>query len=377
MRIGIDAHILGKGKGGVERVLHHIVRQVPTLMPDAEFVVFVNRHYKTEFAERSNVRYCRLPISEPIVQRSLILPWLCRKQKLDLIHVQRAAPPCVQARMVVHTHDLLPLTAPADHAGFRDTIIRHSTSHSLRRADSVLTVSESVAAEIRSLFPETKEKLTAIANGVEAEFFHPKQINESRSPIHQRLDLASDYVLYLGALMARKNLEVVVRGFREFLQNRPVNAAPVKLVLAGMSRSDEYVSRLKTLAQTLIPGSVCFTGFITDGECLALLQHASAFLAPSRGEGFDLPALEAMASGIPIIASELPVHRELLGDDVLYFPHDDVGRLAMTLGQLLDDTVLHQTLATRGLRRVQQYSWAAMANRLATFYRQQLSKPTR
>ena len=107
-----------------------------------------------------------------------------------------------------------------------------------------------------------------------------------------------------------------------------------------MSRSSRHEARLRQLAAELAPEAICFAGFVTDKECLALLQHASIFLAPSRGEGFDLPPLEAMACAIPVICSELPVHRELLGDDALYF--DPASPAALQLTKVAD------SLASKG-----------------------------
>ncbi|MGA3007568.1 MAG: glycosyltransferase, partial [Opitutaceae bacterium] len=266
MRIGLDAHLLGQGKGGVERVVHHMVRLLPALLPASEFVVFTRRGYTAPFGPRPNVRYRRLPVADPLLQRSLVLPWLARRERLDLLHVQRAAPPCIRARLVVHTHDLLPLTAPADHRGLRDQLVRRLMPRSIRRADGVLTVSESVAAEIRSHFPHASGKLTAIPNGIDANFFRPKPPGARRTSIHSRLNLTGDYVLYLGALMPRKNLDVAVRGFGEYLRDpllRP-SARDTKLVLAGMTRSKAYESGLRALAGHLAPGAVVFAGFVTE-----------------------------------------------------------------------------------------------------------------
>jgi hypothetical protein len=71
MRIGLDAHILGKGKGGVERVVHQMVRLLPELMPQSEFVVFTKKGYLAPFGPRPNVRYRPLPVDDPVVQRSV------------------------------------------------------------------------------------------------------------------------------------------------------------------------------------------------------------------------------------------------------------------------------------------------------------------
>lgn len=368
MRIGLDAHILGKGKGGVERVVHQMVRLLPSLLPEHEFVVYVTRHYRPSFPARANVRFRTLPVAEPLLQRSVVLPWLARRDALDLLHVQCAAPPFVRARLVVHIHDLLPLRAPADHRGLRDRLVRQMTPGTLRRADGVLTVSESVAGEIRADFPFAAAKLTAIPNGIEGGFFRPRAAKARRAGIHERFGLTDDYLLYVGAFAARKNLEVTIRAFGRLL--RDPRRATSKLVLAGMCRSAPYLARLRALAAEVAPGAVIFTGFVDDRECLELLQHARIFLAPSRGEGFDLPPLEAMSCGIPVVCSELPVHRELLEDDALYFHPDRPEELTAALTRLDSEPALHRRLSQGGPPRAARYTWENAMERMADFYRQ-------
>lgn len=375
MRIGLDAHILGKGKGGVERVVHQMVALLPELRPQDDFVVFTNRHYTAPFPRRTNVRYQRLSVSDPLIQRSVVLPWFARRAKLDLLHVQRAAPSRTPCRLIVHTHDLLPLTAPQDHRGLRDRIVRTLTPRSLRRADCVLTVSQSVGNEIRRLFPKIARKVAVVPNGIDGELFRPKAPSAPRSEVHARLELSGDYFLYLGALMSRKNLEVVIRGYAAFLRRLSSETSAPRLVLAGMSRSDAYVLRLKRLAEECAPGKVCFTGFITDSECVALLQHATAFLAPSRGEGFDLPALEAMSCAIPVICSDIPVHREMLGIDALYFPTHDAAGLACVLERFWEQPALREQLSQSAPTRAAGFNWGAAMEQLSELY-QHLVAPT-
>jgi glycosyltransferase involved in cell wall biosynthesis len=136
-----------------------------------------------------------------------------------------------------------------------------------------------------------------------------------------------------------------------------------------MSRSEDYAARLRRLAQELAPDAVHFAGFISDVECVALLQHASAFLAPSRGEGFDLPALEAMACGIPVVCSDIPVHRELLGDEVLFFSTDSADDLGAQLSALFAAPDLLHTLKRAGPKHAARFSWARSMQQLAQLYR--------
>jgi alpha-1,3-rhamnosyl/mannosyltransferase len=356
MRIGIDAHILGKGSGGVERVVFQMVRQVPDLLPGHSFIIFTNRSYRPPFPDRPNVRYVSLLLSDPVIQRSLLLPWLVRRWRLDLLHVQRIAPPFPGCRLVVSIHDILPLTDRSSHPGWRDELVRRLTPGSIRRADRIVTVSNTVRDELAARFPESAGRVTAIYNGIDPEFYQDDDARERDRP---------PYLLCMGAIAPRKNLEVVLRAFRIFLKG-PRQA---RLVLAGLIRSRAYQERLNRLVAELdLTGSVTFTGFISDEDYRLLLQGARLFLAPSRGEGFDLPALEAGASGRAVICSDIPVHRELLGDGAVFFPPDDAETLARQIEDLWEREEERNRLGRAARQRAADFSWERMAGQLAALY---------
>ncbi len=304
----------------------------------------------------------------------MLLPWLAKRERLGLLHVQRIAPPRIKAQLIVHTHDLLPITAPDDHRGFRNALVRHLTASSLRRADAILTVSNSTAREIEKKFPFASNKTVAIDNGVEHDVFRPKTVNASRVAIHHRLELTGDYILYIGAIMARKNLRVAIEGFRKFIEQAPVERRGMKLVLAGMCRSQTYADELRAAADGLPKGSIVFAGFITDAECVDLLQHAWLFLAPSRGEGFDLPALEAMACSVAVLCSDIPVHREVLAERAEYFETDRADSLADGLLKLTQNEEARLAQARLGPAFAQRYNWQSSMTKLASLYRVLTSK---
>ena len=109
LRIGIDGHVIGKTIGGVERYVEKVVELVPDLCPQHQFIVFVARRNMARFAadSRRNVQFVGLPVADPIVQRSLVLPWMVRKHRLDILHVQRIVPwACGGCRMLLTVHDL-------------------------------------------------------------------------------------------------------------------------------------------------------------------------------------------------------------------------------------------------------------------------------
>jgi glycosyltransferase involved in cell wall biosynthesis len=146
-------------------------------------------------------------------------------------------------------------------------------------------------------------------------------------------------------------------------------ARRARLILAGLVRSPVYQERLDRLVTELdLSGAVIFTGFIPDEKYRALLNGARLFVAPSRGEGFDLPALEAAASARAVICSDIPVHRELLGEASVFFPHGDAEALARCLEDLWERPEERDRLGHAARARAADFTWERMAAQLAALY---------
>ena len=113
-----------------------------------------------------------------------------------------------------------------------------------------------------------------------------------------------------------------------------------------------------------LEGRVRLMGFVGDADLVDLYRAAAAFVSASRDEGFNMPVLEAMASAVPTLCSDIPVHRELFEGAAAFFPADDEVALAGQLCQVLTDTSLRRQLVQSGLARAQHFSWNAAVQRV-------------
>jgi glycosyltransferase involved in cell wall biosynthesis len=332
--------------------------------PWYDYVFFVNRRYPIPADSPANVTYVPLPFSDPLIERSVILPWLALKHRLDLLHVQRITPPLVNCALVVSLHDILPLTHPRDYRGWRNALVRFMTPESARRADCILTVSGTTKNEIVKTLHVPAAKVAFAYNGIDHEFFRPQL---EKKTIAGRFSLLADpYMLYLGALETRKNLEMVLQAFAGFLASIKGKA---RLIIAGGERTSGYGQHLKKLVrEKQLSDNVTFTGFVSDSECLELLSNARLFLAPSRGEGFDIPPLEAMSCGVPVICSDIEVHRELFTGAAEFFPADKPDMLAQLMAGLWEDEQLRESLIQKGLSLAQKFIWENTARKTAAVY---------
>ncbi|MFZ5562463.1 MAG: glycosyltransferase family 4 protein [Thermodesulfobacteriota bacterium] len=362
MRIGIDAHILGKQRGGVERYVAEIVARVPALLPEHRFFVFVNRRFAKKVFSSGNVTYVATPLSDPILQRSVILPVLARRWRIDLLHTQRVLPFFAGCRCLVSMHDILPLSAPDNHRGFRNFLIRRLTPGSARRAVAVLTVSRTVRREIIETLGVSEEKVKVVYNGL----YRPSP--QTAAPDENETGIPPPYILYAGAIERRKNLLCLVRAFGRM---REKTKTSLTLVIAGMDRDNAYKKELRALiGREGLDDRVIFTGFVRDTVLTGLYRNADMLVAPSMGEGFDLPPLEAMALGTPVICSDIEVHRELLDDAAVFFDPVSADGLAAAILSFYAHPEQRKALVDRGLAVAGRFTWEETARQTADIYRE-------
>ena len=373
MRIGIDGHVLGKNIGGVERYVEKVVELVPDLCPRHEFIVFVSRRAKARYAadRRPNVRFVALPASDPIVQRSVVLPWLVRRHKLDILHVQRIAPWATdRCRIMLTVHDLIPIKHPDAYPGLRSQLIRWLSPGSIARADFIVCPSQFVCDDIGRSYPGARAPKRPFYNGVDTERFARRTSRDGRETL-RRLGIEEPFVFSPGAIEGRKNIETILSALAQL--DRP--SRPL-LILSGAIRDRGYFDRMTALAGALaVEDRVRHLGFVSDDDLIDLYGEAAVCVAASRDEGFNLLPLEAMACGAPVLCSDIPVHRELYDGAAFFFPPDSAGSLARALATVRATAGDRRAIAGAADAIVRRFSWDATAHRMAAFFEELCAKP--
>ena len=373
MRIGIDAHVLGKGLGGVERFLRHVVEELPRVAPQHEYVIFMNRQAVRDglLQAAANVKIVPLAVSNPLIERSLLLPWLIRRHRLDALMVQRLAPWfCGRCKLVLTVHDITPLKFPREYRGLTNRLVQLLTGDSVRRADLIFTPTQTIADEVRSYFGVKDTPIRPFYNGVDVQSFSRAPGEMQPAQLIEKQGICRPYIFVSGAIEARKNLETIYRAVGALAPDHPVD-----LVLAGSIRDQAYADRLANLAQTLgIESRVRRLGFVEEDLLVALYQQALAYTTASRDEGFNIPPLEAMACGIPVICSDIPVHRELFEGSALFFPVDSAEALANCIRQVITAPESLKHLRENGNALVARLNWRATGERVAAGFARLIEK---
>ena len=234
----------------------------------------------------------------------------------------------------------------------------------VRSARAVFTVSEASRRLIAERFGLDEQAIGIVSEA-------PDRTFSPRTPEQTAAELGilgldrGRYFVYAGGISPHKNLETLIDSFAELRRRR--GDVP-RLVLVGDLAGDPYMSAAATVRSRIselgLGEDVLLPGFVSDEQLACLYSGALAAVLPSLAEGFGLPAVEAAACGTAVVLSDLPAHRETLGDGGLYFAPRDVAGLASQMARVLDDPQLRRTTAERGLEQVSRLSWDAGAAQL-------------
>jgi glycosyltransferase involved in cell wall biosynthesis len=214
-----------------------------------------------------------------------------------------------------------------------------------RRAQAVFTVSHFSKTELLRYTRIPAERITVTPLGVA-----PWQ------PTGQPRPQTKPYILYIGNVKPHKNLGLLVSAFQ-----RMANRIPHDLIIVGQTDGFRTADTTLTARLKRLEGRIHLTGRVSDLKRRQYLEHADAFIFPSRYEGFGLPPLEAMAAGVPVIVSTAGSLPEVCGDAALYTDPNDPEELAERLWHILSDSPLRATLIQRGLTRCRRFSWDTCA----------------
>jgi glycosyltransferase involved in cell wall biosynthesis len=318
MRLGLDATPLLGARTGIGRYTQQLLSALNDGRDELVATAFTLRGRDAlQVPPGVAVRSRPLPARglQAAWARSELPPVEWLTGRLDVFHATNfVLPPLRRAAGVVTVHDLayLHLTSTVSSASAR---YRTLVPRSLRRASVVVTPSEAVAAQVRDAYaPEAP--VVAVPHGVAA---WRTSARPPSAALRAHLGLPSSYVLFVGTLEPRKDVRTLLAA------HRLVRDAP-PLVLVGPPGWGEQVD---------VSGAVT-PGYLDEDDLAAVVAGAAALVLPSRDEGFGLPVLEALAAGTPVVASDLPVLREVGGEVVTYAPVGDAEAFAAALETVLD-----------------------------------------
>lgn len=297
--------------------------------------------------------------------------WQLAKLKVDLFHATHyVLPALVPCKAVVTIHDIIHLLYPEflpNRLAF--TYAMWMIRRSLQRGDRIVTVSHNTRQDLMSYFRVGGQKIDVVYNGIESSFCKPLPDEDLRRWM-QNLGLERPYVLFVGNPKPHKNLDSIVKAYARALELKPF---PHKLVCVGDRSGIE--SKVRQRAEQLgISDRILLLGHVAQEALPAIYQGASLFLYPTLYEGFGLPVIEAMASGVPVITSNTSSLKEIAAGYADLVSPLDIEAMAQSILHCLGSEDHAATLSKLGRQRALDFDWRRTAEDTLAIYRQTLGQ---
>lgn len=253
--------------------------------------------------------------------------------------------------VVITVHDMLYEMFPQTFRRLDDRFFRQQKQRCVQQADAVICISETTAQHLQSYINVPRDKIVVIPLAYSTAF---RVLKETSAPVHR------PYLLYIGGRRAYKNFDRLLESYRRWRYKEEV-----ALVVVGNPWSPQEKQQISTYD---LEGYILRMNPVDDTQLAHLYNQALAFVYPSLYEGFGIPLLEAAACGCPVIASDIPSSREVLGDVPIYFDPQDTDSLIDAMDVAVAEART-SSRTERGLLRAQQYSWDRCARQTLEVYR--------
>jgi glycosyltransferase involved in cell wall biosynthesis len=366
LRIGIDIYQTGFPFGGISRYVRCLVSAMVAASPGDRFVLVSNHfrpshqswHFSASNVESYNLRVPRR-IMQTVWSRIGWPPIDAFVGPLDVFHGTHFVLPAVHsAKCILTLHDLI---FPENPGYFLDQKLnvrghRVELPAAIRGADLIVTPSDYTRSALIELMQVPEDKIRVVHEGVEPHFFVPEGSAESKTVL-AKLGLNQPYLVFLvGTPEPRKNLSRTVAAARQAAPDLP-------LVIIGPKEPIRRLLKNDTRGLKLV-------GSVADEDLPFVLQGALVSLYPSLAEGFGLPAVEAMASGAPLVTSNRTALPEVVANAAIQVDPESVDEIAEATRSLLSDAHRRRQLIQLGKARARELSWERCAQKVLDIYRE-------
>jgi len=362
MKIAIDARAAKWYRGtGIGTYCYQLIHSLNKIDAYNDYSLFVPEDCKLEipFKDNFHIKYIKQEIqnnfwNEVDIPNPLIYKYM------DIYHVPQngiGLPKNKECPFVITLHDVIPYKMPETVGEQYLKIFNEKLPDIISLCDGIITVSEYSKQDIASAFNFPKEKIYVTYLASE-DIYKPYDKTLSKLIIEKNYSIFGDYILYVGGFSPRKNILGLLESFSTLL---PRLKKDLKLVIAG-SKGKSYDMYKKRTEELHIEDKVIFPGFISMDHIPFLYSACELFVYPSFYEGFGLPPIEAMACGVPVIASNVTSIPEIVKDSTLLVNPFDIVDLSEKMYEVLLDSELRQSLISKGLKRSSDLTWQHTAS---------------
>ncbi len=371
MKIGIDAHVIGKKKTGAEVYCKNLIRELAHLDSENQYQVFLSpsgADFSRLHNDNNHFNFKTIKTRNLLFQRFISLPWETSRNNLDILHTQRVVPLFCSAKTIVTIYDIAHQIYPSFFSRKDRLAMRSLIPFSAKRADRIITCSETTKKDLINYYHIPEAKIAVIPLAVDLRKYNPLVEPELIRKIRQKYKITLPFILFTGAIEPRKNLICLVKAFAKL---KKLLSSDYLLVISGTERDENhgYSKKLRESISSLgLENKVMFLGYLPDEDIPLLYKAAEVFVYPSLLEGFGLPPLEAMACGTATVVSSIPSLLEVVGDSALKVNPNNVDGFAQAIYQLINNTNRRQQLEKEGRKRAELFSWRETARKTLLLY---------
>ena len=365
MRLAVNTRFLLKNYlEGYGYFIYEVFSRIARNYPEHEFYFLFDRPFDRSFIRSGNIipMVVGPPARHPLLWKlwyDFRVPSILKKINADVFvscdgfcSLNTKVPQCLIL------HDLAFLHYPSFINKSHLLFHRRYMPKFLQKANTIATVSEFSKQDIISNYDVNENKIDVVYSGVKS-IFQPLSF-EQRAAVKEKYTDGKEYLFYSGSIHPRKNLINLLKAFSVFKKRLQTNT---KLIIAGRL-AWKYESFTRDLASYKFRDDVILTGYINEDDMAALTASAYAMVYPSLHEGFGVPVLEAMQSGVPVITSKNSAMQEIAGDAAIYAdPHSHQG-IAEKIMLLYKNETLRNDYIKKGLEQAKLYSWDKTAELL-------------
>ncbi|MGQ9706813.1 MAG: glycosyltransferase family 4 protein [bacterium] len=361
MNIAIDGRWFTKSSGGIVTYLTNIVKYLSIIDKKNTYFILVSDKISYDYfykilSGNKNFKIIKIKSSPYSPSEHIIIPEILREIKAEILHSPHFMIPLIktETKTIITIHDLMPFI-------FRDylppsrireffPIYRSVVNRTARIANHIITVSKHSSNDIKRILGINSKKITIIYSAADENF---KPLGDrDPSSILDRYNIRRPYLLFVGRQEFNKNIPGIIEAFVE------VRLKGYNVQLVMITEPGRFYKQVEPILEDEnLKDSVIITGMIPQEDLYIIYSSAYILLIPSFYEGFGLPAVEAMASRVPVIVSDRSSLPEVTGDAGLYVDPEREDLIAEAIIKLLSDEKIREDYANKCYERSKEFSW--------------------
>ena len=354
-------------KTGVGWYIYNIVKELSKSDRNdyiAEFINFMGRHdvkgqidYDIKIKQNKMLTYTMYNF---LTKKLNIRHNLIFGTKSDIYHFFNfTIPKNIKGKVINTIYDTVFISAP-ETMGDRKELEEYK--YGAQKSDLIITISESAKNDIIKNLGVNEDKIEIVHPGIDLENYSQKYEKEELERIRKKYNLPSEYILYLGTIEPRKNIERIIKAFIKYKEKVDDN---LKFVIVG-KKGWKYENIMKLIES--MGTDIIITGYIDEEDKIPIYKLAQFFAFPSLYEGFGMPVLEAMAAGVPVVTSNVSSLPEVAGDAAILVDPLSEDEIFEAYKKIRSDSNYREEMIQKGYEQAKKYQWKYSAKKLEEIY---------